>query len=497
MSELTTKWKPLLENEELPKVSEDRSEIVAAILETTERELQKEGYLTEANITGSYDNVFAGTKSAGLTDTGPAIMGMTRRTVPNLMMFDIMGVQPLTQPTGQVFTMRAVYGNDPRAAGGREAFHPYKAPQAGFSGAQADPAFNGGVAVPDFAVDTTYAVGDVFKYEVNDTGVRFWQVIEEFTVAAGADLDEAFEAAFVAGQIAEVGEAMATSVAELMEGFGGSTGNEWNEMSFRIDKQAVEAKSRQLKAQYSLELAQDLANIHGMDADAELMNILTYEIQTEMDREAVITANTQAQIGKAGRTGNSAGTPGVFDLTNSTDNGGARWLGESYKSLMVQIEKEANEIGRQTGMGNGNVVIASRNVVSVLAQTSQLVGSAALGAQQGLNTDTSNSVFAGVLAGRFRVYIDQFAAYDYVTVGLKGSNMNAGLIYSPYVGLFPVRGADSRNMQPVLGLKTRYAISMNPFAVDGFPASGQTYANPLARGIGKNAFYRRFLVRGI
>lgn len=495
---LLEKWTPLLENENLPEIHESRHNIVALILENNEKELATEGYLNEAQVTGSYDNVFAGTKNSGMADIGPQVMGMARRSIPNMLMFDTLGVQPLTQPTGQVFAMRTIYGSDPRAADGYEAFHPSRAPRAGFSGTESDPAFNGGNAVAPFAADTTYAIGDVFSYDIGGEGdIRYFQVVVGFTVALGADLQEEFEANHQAGNIAEIAEAMATSIAELQQDFNGSSGNPWNEMSFRLDKQSVEAKSRQLKAQYSLELAQDLAKIHGMDADAELMNILSTEIQLEMDREAVTLINTQAQIGKSSRTGNSAGTPGVFDLTNSTDNGGARWQGEAFKSLMVQIEKEANEIGRQTGLGNGNFVIASRNVVSVLAQTDQLIGGSAIGAQAGLSTDTSNSVFAGVLAGRFRVYIDQFAPYDYITVGLRGSNMNAGLFYSPYVGLMPLRATAEKSFQPIMGLKTRYAMSVNPFVGDALPASGQTYANSLARGIGKNQWYRRFAVKGI
>lgn len=499
---LLEKWTPLLENEDLPEIHESRHNIVALILENNEKELSKEGYLSEAQVTGSYDNVMAGTKNSGLADVGPQVMGMARRTIPNMLMFDTLGVQPLSQPTGQVFAMRAIYGSDPRDANGYEAFHPSRAPRAAWSGAQSDPNFNGGAAVTALATDptnpTNYVTGDVFSYDLMGEGdIRYFQVINDFTVPAASDLQEVFEAEHLAGNIAEVAEGLATSIAELQQDFNGSTNNPWNEMSFRLDKQSVEAKSRQLKAQYSLELAQDLANIHGMDADAELMNILSTEIQLEMDREAVTLINTQAQVGKSGRTGNSAGTPGIFDLTNSTDNGGARWQGEAFKSLMVQIEKEANEIGRQTGLGNGNFIIASRNVVSVLAQTDQLIGGGALGAQSGLNTDTSNSVFGGVLAGRFRVYIDQFAPYDYITVGLRGSNMNAGLFYSPYVGLMPLRTTSEKSFQPIMGLKTRYAMSVNPFVADALPASGQTYANSLARGIGKNQWYRRFAVKGI
>ena len=493
---LTEKWKELVEDQELPAIAKmSHKEIASVMLENTESQLKKDGWLNEAdaNVTGSYDNVAAGTKDSGLVDPGPVVMGIVRRAVPQLMGFSTMGVQPLTQPTGQVFCLRSIYGKDPRTAdaNGNEAFHPNRAPRGQHSGIGATPGFT----ASELEVNTTYNVGDYFTFEFEDklTGIRWYQVLEEITTTE--DLESDMEGFIQNASIAEISEGMAASIAELQEGFADSTDNAWNEMSFRIDKQTVEAKARQLKAQYSIELAQDLQAVHGIDADAELNAILANEILAEIDREGIITINSQAQVGKTGMTGNGQ-TPGVFDLSDDVDNRGARWAGEAYKSLLIQIEKEANEIGRQTGRGTGNFLIASRNVVSLLAQTGVMVGPAAHGMQDGsLNTDTNQGVFAGRLAGRFNVFIDQFANFDYFTVGYKGdTEMEAGVYYSPYVPLFPLRSNDSRNFQPVLGLKTRYAMSINPFVE---PEDSQIFSNSLARGIGKNQFYRRVFVKNV
>lgn len=492
---LTEKWKELVEDQELPQIAKmSHKDIASVMLENTESQLQKDGWLSEdTNVTGSYDNVAAGTKDSGLVDPGPVVMGIVRRSVPQLMGFSTMGVQPLTQPTGQVFCLRSIYGSDPRVANAtdNEAFHPTQAPRGQFSGIGATSSFSASA----LQTETSYTTGDYFTYEFTDnkTGQRWYQVLEDVTTTT--DLESDMEGFITQGQIAEISEGMAASLAELQEGFGDSSGNPWNEMSFRIDKQTVEAKARQLKAQYSIELAQDLQAVHGIDADSELNAILANEVLAEIDREGIITINTQAQVGKNGMTGNGQ-TPGVFDLSDSVDNRGARWAGEAYKSLLIQIEKEANEIGRQTGRGTGNFLIASRNVVSLLAQTGVMVGPAAHGMQDGsLNTDTNQGVYAGRLAGRFNVFIDQFADFDYFTVGYKGdTEMEAGVYYSPYVPLFPLRSNDSRNFQPVLGLKTRYAMSINPFVA---PEDNQLFSNSLARGIGKNQFYRRVMVKNV
>ncbi|BBC78241.1 major head protein [Escherichia phage EcS1] len=514
---LLEKWQPLLENEELPEiVGASKQAIIAKILEnqekdfTTSPEYKDEkiaeafgSFLSEAEIGGDhgYDatNIAAGQTSGAVTHIGPAVMGMVRRSIPNLIAFDICGVQPMNNPTGQVFALRAVYGKDPIAAGAKEAFHPMFAPDAMFSGQGAAEVF------PKATAGKVLAVGDIVVHDFEQTGRAHLQTVVAFTIDAAATdagkLDVEITKQLEAGKLAEIAEGMATSIAELQEGFNGSTDNAWNEMGFRIDKQVIEAKSRQLKAAYSIELAQDLRAVHGMDADAELSGILATEIMLEINREVIDWINYSAQVGKTGMTQTVGSKAGVFDFQDPIDTRGARWAGESFKALLFQIDKESAEIARQTGRGAGNFLIASRNVVNVLAAVDTNVSVAAQGLGRGFETDTTKAVFAGVLGGRYRVYIDQYARQDYFTMGYKGSNeMDAGIYYAPYVALTPLRGSDPKNFQPVMGFKTRYGIGINPFAdpeaqapkgrvVSGMPS--------LANSIGKNGYFRRVFVKGI
>ncbi|WKV23517.1 major capsid protein [Salmonella phage SEA1] len=516
-NKLVEKWQPLLENEELPEiVGASKKALIAKILENQEADFKVSpeyrdekiaqafgSFLTEAEIGGDhgYDaqNIAAGQTSGAVTQIGPAVMGMVRRAIPNLIAFDICGVQPMNSPTGQVFALRAVYGSDPLADKAKEAFHPMYSPDAMHSGQGAAEKF----AKLTAAVAITE--GDIVVHDFAETGRAYLQAVVAVTPDAGATdpakLDAAVVALMEAGQLAEIAEGMATSIAELQEGFNGSQNNSWNEMGFRIDKQVIEAKSRQLKAAYSIELAQDLRAVHGMDADAELSGILATEIMLEINREVVDWINFSAQVGKSGMTQTVGSKAGVFDLQDPIDIRGARWAGESFKALLFQIDKEAAEIARQTGRGAGNFIIASRNVVNVLAAVDTSVSPAAQGLGRGFETDTTKAVFAGVLGGKYRVYIDQYARQDYFTIGYKGANeMDAGIYYAPYVALTPLRGSDPKNFQPVMGFKTRYGIGINPFAdsaaqqpkgriVSGMPS--------LVNSVGKNAYFRRVYVKGI
>ncbi|ANA49513.1 major head protein [Salmonella phage vB_SnwM_CGG4-1] len=516
-NQLVEKWQPLLENEELPEIiGAGKKALIAKILENQEKDFTQSpeyrdekiaqafgSFLSEAEIGGDsgYDaqNIAAGQTSGAVTQIGPAVMGMVRRAIPNLIAFDICGVQPMSSPTGQVFALRAVYGTDPLAAGAKEAFHPMYAPDAMHSGQGAAEKF------AKLTAGTAITEGDIVVHDFVETGRAYLQAVVAVTpdVAATdpAKLDAAVIALMEAGQLAEIAEGMATSVAELQEGFNGSQNNSWNEMGFRIDKQVIEAKSRQLKAAYSIELAQDLRAVHGMDADAELSGILATEIMLEINREVVDWINYSAQVGKSGMTLTVGSKAGVFDFQDPIDIRGARWAGESFKALLFQIDKEAAEIARQTGRGAGNFIIASRNVVNVLAAVDTNVSPAAQGLGRGFETDTAKAVFAGVLGGKYRVYIDQYARQDYFTIGYKGANeMDAGIYYAPYVALTPLRGSDPKNFQPVMGFKTRYGIGINPFAnsaaqqpkdriVSGMPS--------LVNSVGKNAYFRRVYVKGI
>lgn len=513
VNKLTEKWSGLLENEALPEIATaSKKDIVAKILEAQDsdirtasvyrdKELNESFQINEAEIDGDhgYDptNIASGQNSGAVTQIGPAVMGIVRRAIPNLIAFDIAGVQPMNGPTGQFFAMRSVYGTDPLAANAKEAFHPKFAPDAMFSGQGAAEKFTTLVA------GATLAVGDIQMFDFAETGRAFLQATAAVTVtvADGSSLDETVIALIEAGSLVEIAEGMATSVAELQEQFNGSSDNPWNEMTFRIDKSVIEAKSRQLKAQYSIELAQDLRAVHGLDADSILSNILATEVMLEINREVVDWINYSAQIGKTGFTKTDGSKDGVFDFQDPVDIRGARWAGESFKALLFQIDKEAAEIARQTGRGAGNFIIASRNVVNVLAAVDTNVSPAAQGFGKGLNADTTKAVYAGVLGGRYKVYIDQYAKQDYFTIGLKGDNeMDAGIYYCPYVALTPLRGSNPINFQPQMGFKTRYAIGVNPLANSDLQAPGARITSgmpAIATTVGKNSYFRRVWVRGI
>lgn len=520
--QLIENWKGLLEAKNAPEISEEKRGVMARVLENQDIDIQTDAvyrdtelqeafgkYLTEAEIAGDhgYDptNIAAGQTSGAITNVGAAVMGIVRRSLPKLIAFDIAGVQAMAGPTGQAFSIRAVYGKDPLASGAKEAFHPKFAPDTMYSGQGA--ARGASNPFPKLTAGLALTQGEIYHYEYTETGTAYFQAAGSVTVDAAATTPELLDVAVIAlvaeGKIAEIAEGMATSVAELQEGFNGSKDNAWNEMSFRIDKQTIEAKSRQLKAQYSIELAQDLRAVHGMDADTELTTILAAEIMLEINREIIDWINYSAQIGKSGMTQTPGSKAGVFDFNDPIDVKGARWQGEAFKALLFQIDKESAEIARQTGRGAGNFIIATRNVVNCLASVDTSVSPAAAGLAQGFNADTTKAVFAGVLGGRYRVYIDQYAAYDYLTVGYKGSNeLDAGIYYCPYVALTPLRGQDPKNFQPVLGFKTRYGVGINPFANTNLqaPAGNRRISNgmpELANSLGKNGYFRRFFVKGL
>lgn len=518
-NELMEKWNDLLESQEgLPDIAtKSKKQLIAAIMEAQEKDAEVDpvyrdekivesfgGFLAEAEIAGDhgYDatKIASGNSSGAITNIGPAVIGMVRRAIPNLIAFDICGVQPMTGPTGQVFALRAVYGKDPLASGAKEAFHPMFSPDSMYSGQGAAPS-NG---FTELTSGTAIADGAIVFHDFSETGRVFLQNVSGSPVTVTGSTADALDAAVIAeqekGTLAEISYGMATSVAELQEQFNGSTGNPWNEMGFRIDKQVIEARSRQLKAQYSVELAQDLRAVHGMDADAELSAILATEIMLEINREIVDMINYTAQVGKTGFTQTVGSKAGAFDFQDPIDVRGARWAGESYKALLIQIDKEANEIARQTGRGAGNFIIASRNVVSALARIDSGITPAGQGLQKTLNVDTTKAVFAGVLGGVYKVYIDQYARGDYFTVGYKGDNeMDAGIYYAPYVALTPLRGSDPKNFQPVMGFKTRYGVGINPFANSRSQAPSDRITSGMITKemFGKNAYFRKVYVKGL
>ncbi|MGL4523019.1 MAG: phage capsid protein [Bacilli bacterium] len=528
-NEILNKWTPVMEHESVPAITNSRKDIVAAILESQARDIAADpdgiytdafivsqlkhvgGEMNEAVVTGDHsytpDNIAAGKNSGAAVGIGPTVMGMVRRAIPNLIAMDVCGVQPMSQPTGQVFSLRALYGGDFKSADAKEAFHPMMNPDAGFSGAQHDYSKNPAAAFKKYTKDTAVAVNEVVYFEYATGDKVYLQNVSTAAWTPVADVNGATPTQDIEvlskiadSTLVEIAEGMATSYAELCQNFNGSQDNPWNEMSFRIDKQTVEAKSRQLKAQYSIEMAQDLRAVHGLSVDGELSAILAQEIVQEINREIILWINATAQIGKTGWTNKAGGKAGVFDFDDANDVRGARWAGESYKALIVQIDKEANEIARQTGRGAGNFIIASRNLVAALGHTDMFVSVAQQGKSTGFETDTNRSVFAGVLAGKYRVYIDQYAKEDYFTLGYKGaSEMDAGIYYSPYVAMTPFRGTLPNNFQPVMGFKTRYAIGINPLADSAKHKGFQQINNgmPTPEMFGKNCYFRRVYVKGL
>ena len=440
---LQTKWQGVLDHPDLPAIKDPyRKAVTAVILENQAQEMQKSaGMLYEAptNSMGSTNGGFQGGSAAAGPVAGfdPILISLVRRSLPNLIAYDICGVQPMTGPTGLIFAMRTKYANQ----SGTEAF--YNEANTGFSGVGT----SGNAAFAEGTLPT-----------------------EVFTSNA-----------------APVG-AMTTARAEAL-GTANEAANAFQEMAFSIEKVTVTAKTRALKAEYSLELAQDLKAVHGLDAETELANILSTEILAEINREVIRTIYGVAKLGaQVGTT-----TRGIFDL--DTDSNG-RWMVEKIKGLAFQIEREANTIAKQTRRGKGNIMLCSSDVASALAMAGILDYNSALQGQVNLTVDDTGNTFAGTLFGRIKVYIDPYfpagSTNEFAVVGYKGSNAyDAGLFYCPYVPLQMVRAVDTGTFQPKIGFKTRYGLVSNPFA-DGTAAATQG-----ALTAQSNVYYRGFVVKNL
>ena len=432
---LVEKWGPILEHSSFaPIADQHKRSVTATILENTERALMESGDIS-ASMTGLLSEAptnAAGTGgySSGSTATGPVagydpvLISLVRRAMPNLMAYDIAGVQPMTGPTGLIFAMRSKYATQ----GGTEAF------------------FN--------EADTSYS----------GTGTQ------NGTIPGNVANTSLFS----------TGNGMATAAAEAL---GDGNGTNFAEMAFSIEKVTVAAKTRALKAEYTTELAQDLKAVHGLDAETELANILQSEILVEINRELVRTIYSTAVAGAAGTA--SAGT---FDL--DVDANG-RWSVEKFKGLMFQIEQEANAIAKATRRGKGNIVICSSDVASALQMAGILDYTPALNSNA-LAVDDTGNTFAGVLNGRYRVYIDPYAGANYLVVGYKGSSaFDAGLFYCPYVPLQMVRAVGENSFQPKIGFKTRYGMVANPFARGGASANDGSLVTST------NVYYRRVAIANL
>ena len=459
--EIQKKWAPVLDHDALGSIKDaHRRSVTAIVLENTERALMESGAhgqyqtLTEAPTAGSVipTNAIGGSSSTagsgGIDTFDPVLISLVRRAMPNLIAYDICGVQPMTGPTGLIFAMRSKYNN--QANGG-----------AGYAGVQANETFYNEV---NTAFSSVTAGNSTF-------GQGFSGTIPGQTNTTPLVNTANYNTGF----------GMSTAQAEAL---GTYQNTDFAQMAFSIEKVTVTAQSRALKAEYSMELAQDLKAIHGLDAETELSNILSAEILAEINREVVREINITAEQGAAENTT----TAGVFDL--DTDSNG-RWSVEKFKGLMFQLEREANQIAKQTRRGKGNIVLCSSDVASALQMAGVLDYAPALNSNN-LQVDDTGNTFAGVLNGRLRVYIDPYAlGGNYLTVGYKGSSaFDAGLFYCPYVPLQMVRAVDPSSFSPKIGFKTRYGMVANPFAEGLNKGAGRLATST-------NKYYRRIIVNNL
>jgi len=430
------KWAPVLDHPELPAIGDQyKRAVTALVLENQERALQEENRsmqnlweATPANAMNSGVNGLSSASGATVAGFDPILIGLVRRALPNLMAYDVCGVQPMTGPTGLIFAMRSQFAN------------------------------------------ASSVTGEALYNEANTS----------YSGTAGANPLATLNANIANVTLANTGTGAATSTFEDL-----STSLAY--MGFQIDRVAVTAKTRGLQAAYTLELAQDLKAVHGLDAETELTNILSTEILAEINREVVRTIYATANIGVTGA------SSAVFDLSKDTANNGTsgRWQVEKYKSLLFRIEQAANKIAKDTRRGKGNMVIVSTDVASALAMTGLLDYNSALSGNTNLAVDDTGNSFAGTLFGRIKVYVDPYSVSgtDYVVVGYKGTTpYDAGLFYCPYVPLQMVRAIDPTSYQPKVGFKTRYGLVANPFA---------TGAGTGALANNSNFYYRRFEVLNI
>ena len=476
--QLQEKWSPLLDYEGLDPIKDThRRAVTAVLLENQEKYLKEEQAFTQgginlmetvptnsANAAGAQGGFGGGATAAGpVAGFDPVLISLIRRAMPNLVAYDLAGVQPMSGPTGLIFAMRSRYSTQ----SGTEAL--FNEADSAFAGtdSNSDTTLNLPFSDPAVGIGTYVQAGDN-PSALNPVGTASTNT-----------------AAYTVGQGMPTGDS---------ENLGSGANNQFNQMAFSIEKVTVTAKSRALKAEYSLELAQDLKAIHGLNAEAELANILSTEILAEINREVIRTIYMTAEQGAVSNTA----TAGVFDL--DIDSNG-RWSVEKFKGLLFQIERDANAIAQRTRRGKGNMILCSADVASALTMAGILDYTPALNAN--LNVDDTGNTFAGTINGKFRVYIDPYSANlssanaatnsgnQYYTVGYKGSSpYDAGLFYCPYVPLQMVRAVGENTFQPKIGFKTRYGIVANPFAQGTTQGNGRLIIN-------SNRYYRRVAVKNL
>ena len=448
--DIQNKWKAVLDHESLSPIKDThRRSVTAIMLENTERAQREErGWTPQSllEVQGPQNQMGASSSNAadGSIDTyDPVLISLVRRAAPNMIAYDLCGVQPMTGPTGLIFAMRSRYATQT----GTEAFYNEA------NTAHSSVGYNGSFGAPG-----SLNVGTVPPTQFGYIGSTGDGLANTYNYASG----------------------MSTIQAEVL---GDSANVAFAEMAFSIEKVTVTAKSRALKAEYTMELAQDLKAIHGLDAETELANILSTEILAEINREVIRTINVSAVRGA--NTGVT--TAGVFDL--DTDSNG-RWSVEKFKGMMFQLEREANQLAKDTRRGKGNIILCSSDVASALQMAGVLDYTPALNSNS-LNVDDTGNTFAGVLNGRFKVYIDPYTTGNYATVGYKGASaFDAGLFYCPYVPLQMVRAVGENSFQPKIGFKTRYGMVANPFSRGSTASDGSILT-------ATNLYYRRIAVNNI
>lgn len=439
---LLEKWDPLLSHESMPSIQDSYKKKVTAVLLENQEVALRQQYISEASTMGGAFNTAGSGSQGNLAGYDPILISLVRRSMPNLMAYDIAGVQPMSAPTGLIFAMRSRYDGSTlgKEALFQEAFAQYSGKGNTSTGA---------ATLASEGIDPTLATG---------SGIR----------------GNTFSMANFRGMLTGEGEQLSNTSNPLFK-----------EMGFSIERIAVEAKTRALKAEYTTELAQDLKAVHGLDAESELANILSTEILNEINRELMYTLYRVAKTGAVSSDLDAfAGGGGVYDLNVDSDG---RWSAERFRGLMFQIEREANVIAKETRRGKGNFIVCSSDVASALAMGGFLNVSPALNVQ--LEVDDTGNTFAGILNGKFKVYIDPYAKTDanFCMVGYRGASpYDAGVFYCPYVPLQMVRAVDQNTFQPKIGFKTRYGMVQNPFAeVQGI------------NQLGGNQYYRIFQVKNL
>ena len=457
---LEEKWGPVLETSALPELDSHKKRTTAVLLENTEKALREQVLNeTPANaMGGNFADGQVGSANSNLAGYDPVLISLVRRAMPNLMAYDIAGVQPMSAPTGLIFAMKSKYNSQ----GGAEALYQEAFAQFSGSGNTSGGAFsNGSSGAADTAADGVNPITEAGGRNDTESNIIFGDKFR----------------------------AMLTSDGERLGG--GEAGDlSFKEMAFSIERVAVEAKTRALKAEYTTELAQDLKAVHGLDAETELANILSTEILTEINRELIRTLYFKAITGcQQGDLENSS-TGGIYDLNVDSDG---RWSAERFRGLMFQIEREANVIAKESRRGKGNFIVCSSDVASALAMGGFLNLSPAINNQ--LEVDDTGNTFAGILNGKMRVYIDPYSKTNanFCMVGYRGANpYDAGIFYCPYVPLQMVRAVGENTFQPKIGFKTRYGMVANPF-VSG---TNGDFTTAGSASVG-NYYYRIFAVKNL